>query len=61
MEIRDCIVMIDGRNFFEWSIEGKDIKTFEGIRKIATSKGDDYTTGCLLNYAHFKEDGNRFN
>ena len=41
--------MIDGRNFFEWSIEGKDIKTFEGIRKIATSKGDDYTTGCLLN------------
>ena len=22
------------------------IKTYENIRKIATSQGDDYTTGC---------------
>ena len=27
----------------------------ENIRKIATGKGDDYTTGCLLNYPYFKE------
>ena len=29
-------------------------KTYENIRKIATGKGDDYTTGCLLDYAYFK-------
>ena len=23
-------------------------------RKIATSKGDDYTNGCLLDYIYFK-------
>ena len=27
----------------------------ENIRKIATSKCDDYTTGCLLDYPYFKE------
>ena len=30
-------------------------KTYENIRKIATGKGDDYTTGCLLDYPYFKE------
>ena len=30
-------------------------KTCENIRKIATGKGDDDTTGCLLDYAYFKE------
>ena len=30
-------------------------KTYENIRKIATSKGDDYTTGCLLDYFYFKK------
>ena len=27
----------------------------ENIRKIATGKGDDYTTGCLLDYSYFKD------
>ena len=27
----------------------------ENILKIATGKGDDYTTGCLLDYPYFKE------
>ena len=30
-------------------------KTYENIRKIAAGKGDDYTTGCLLNYPYFKD------
>ena len=30
-------------------------KTYENIRKITTGKGDDYTTGCLLDYPYFKE------
>ena len=33
----------------------KDIKTYENIRKITTGQGDDYTTGCFLNYPYFKE------
>ena len=28
--------------------------TNENIRKIATGKEDDYTTGCLLDYIYFK-------
>ena len=27
----------------------------ENILKIATGQGDDYTTGCLLDYSYFKE------
>ena len=30
-------------------------KTYENIRKIATGKDDDYTTGCLLDYPYFKK------
>ena len=46
--------MIDGRNFFDQPINSM-IKTYENIRKIATGRGDDYTTGCLLDYSYFKE------
>ena len=27
--------------------------TYENIRKIVTGQGDDYTTGCLLDYPYF--------
>ena len=30
-------------------------KTYENIRKIATGKGNDYATGCLLDYPYSKE------
>ena len=46
--------MVDGKNFFDQSINN-DFKTYENIRKIATGKGDDYTTGCLLDYSYFKD------
>ena len=45
--------MIDIKNFFDQPINSS-IKTYENIRKIATGHGDDYTTGCLLNYSYFK-------
>ena len=54
VEIKDYNVMIDGRNFFDQPINS-DLKTYENIRKIATGQGDDYTTGCLLDYSYFKE------
>ena len=28
---------------------------YDEIRKIATGKGDDYTTGCLLDYQYLKD------
>ena len=46
--------MIDGRNFFDQPINSMS-KTYENIRKIATGNGNDYTTGCLLDYPCFKE------
>ena len=54
VEIKDYNVMIDDRNFFDQPINSMS-KTYENIRKIATGKGDDYTTGCLLDYPYFKE------
>ena len=54
VEIKDYNVIIDGRNFFDQPINSRS-KIYENIRKIATGKGDDYTTGCLLDYSYFKE------
>ena len=34
------------------------IKTNKKIRKVSTGQGDDYTTGCLLDYSYFKENYN---
>ena len=46
--------MIDGKNFFDQPINSMT-KTYERIRKLATGQGDDYTTGCLLDYSYFKD------
>ena len=43
-------VMIDGKI----SLINNSLKTYDNIRKNATAKGDDYTTGCLLDYIYFK-------
>ena len=47
-------VLIDARNFYDQPINDQ-IKNYDEIRKIATGKGDDYTTGCLLDYQYFKD------
>ena len=31
------------------------IKEYDEVRKVSTRHGDDYTTGCLLDYAYFKD------
>ena len=46
--------MINGENFFDQSIKNNKV-TYENIRKIAIGQGDDYTTGCLLDYPYFKD------
>ena len=45
--------MIDGKNFFDQPVKNDKV-TYENIRKIATGQGDDYTTGCALDYIYFK-------
>ena len=42
------------KTFFNQPIKNNKV-TYEDIRKIATSQGDDYTTGCLLDYPYFKD------
>ena len=39
-------------SFFDQPIKNNKV-TYENIRKIATGQGDDYTTGCLLDYSSF--------
>ena len=46
--------MSDGKNLFDQSINS-ELKAYENIRKVATGQGDDYTTGCLLDYSYFKD------
>ena len=45
--------MIDGKNIFDQPINS-ELKTYENIRENVTGYGDDYTTGCLLDYTCFK-------
>ena len=45
--------MIDRKNFFNQPIKNDKVM-YENIRKTATGRGDDYTTGCLLDYIYFK-------
>ena len=52
VEIKDYNIMINGENFFDQPIKNNKV-TYYDIRKIATGQGDDYTTGCLLDYPYF--------
>ena len=42
------------KTFFDQPIKNNKV-TYETIRKIATDQGDDYTTGCLLDYSYFMD------
>ena len=46
--------MIDGKNFFDQPIKNNKV-TYKNIIKISIGQGDDYTTGCLLDYTYFKK------
>ena len=54
VEIKDYNIMINGENFFDQPTKNNKV-TYENIRKIATGQGDDYTTGCLLDYPYFAD------
>ena len=51
VEIKDCIVLIDGKSFFDLPVKNEE--AYEKI--IDMSKNNDCTTGNLLHFACFKE------
>ena len=54
VEMKDYNIIIDGKIFFDQPLKNDKV-TCENIRKIAIGQGDDYTTGCLLEYTYFKK------
>ena len=53
-EIKNYKVLIDGRNLYDQPISDL-IKQYDDVRKVSTGYGDDYATGCLLDYTYFKD------
>ena len=52
VEIRNYNAVIDGRNFCDQPVQ-KNWITYDNIRKTATGWGDNYATGCQLDYNYF--------
>ena len=54
VEINNYNVLIDGKNFYDQPVHDL-IKQYAEVRKVSTGHSDDYTTGCLLDYANPKD------
>ena len=54
VKIKNYNIEIDGRNFYDQPINDT-IRQYDEIRKISTGQGDDYATGCLLDFAYFEK------
>ena len=52
VKIENYNIEIDGRNFHDQPINDS-IKQYDEVRKVSTGQVDDYTTGCLLDFAYF--------
>ena len=53
-EIKNYNIEIDGRNFYDQSINNL-IKQYDEIRKTSTGQGDEYTTGFLLDFSYLEK------
>ena len=47
-------VIIDGRNFYDNPIEN-GIEKYRELKKVMIAKGENYTTGSLLDFNYFKK------
>ena len=54
VKINNYNIEIDGRDFYDQPINDS-IKQYDEVRKISTGQGDDYTTGCLLDFSYFEK------
>ena len=50
-----CQLMTQLSNTVNLAKYNDSIKQYDEIRKISTGQGDDYTTGCLLDFAYFEK------
>ena len=54
IDLKKYNVIIDGRSFYDKPIES-DIEKYRELKKIMIGKGEDYTTGSLLDYEYFNK------
>ena len=54
VKIENYNIEIDGKNFYDQPINDS-IKQHDEIRKKTVGQDDDYTTGCLLDFADFEK------
>ena len=54
VEIENYNIEIGGIIFYDQQTNDS-IKQYDEIRKISTGHGDDYTAGCLLDFAYFEK------
>ena len=54
VKIENCNIEIDQRNFYDQPINDS-IRQYDKVEKLSTGQGDDYTTGCLLDFAYFEK------
>ena len=52
IDLKKYNVIIDGRNFYDNPIESY-IEKYEELKKVMIGKGEDYTTGSLLDFDYF--------
>ena len=52
VDLKKYYVIIDRRNFYDNPIKN-DIEKYRELKKVMIGKGEDYTTGSLLDYDYF--------
>ena len=57
VKIENCNIEIDQRNFYDQPVNDS-IRQYDKVGKLSTGQGDDYTTGCLLDFAYFEKKKN---
>ena len=58
VEVKNYNIEFDGRNCYDQLINNQKtndlIKQYDELREVSTGQGDDYTSGCLLDFDYFK-------
>ena len=54
IDLKKYNVIIDGRNFYDNPIDS-DIEKYRELKKVMIGKGENYTTGSLLDYDYFNK------
>ena len=59
VKIKNYNVEAYWKNLYDQPINNQEtndlIKQYDELRKVSTGQGDDYTTGCLLDFAYLKK------